>query len=100
MTDNLTELSPFPPVVSSPDDKRIVFQHTQGPLAGLYRIMGVCSEFGLKPDEALPSAAEGFEVAGTVIEFASLVRDTGRWALYRELIPFEKPQKGFDERQV
>ena len=93
----MTEL---PPLVSSPDDKRIVFQHTRGPLAGLYRIMGVCSEFNLKPDEALPSSAEGFEVAGTVIEFASLVRDTGRWALYRELLPFGKPQKTFHEGQV
>ena len=93
-------MAEFPPLVSSPDDKRIVFQHTQGPLAGLYRIMGVCSEFGLSPDEPLPSCAEGFEAAGAVIEFASLVRDRGRWALYRELIAFEKPQKAFDGRQV
>ena len=77
--------------------KRIVFQHTKGPLAGLYAIMGLTSDFGLKEGQALPQEAEGFEAQGRLITFAGLVKVTPRYALYREPLKFGKP---FDERQI
>lgn len=72
---------------------RIVFQHTKGPLAGLYAIMGLSTDFG---SDTLPTTAEGFEAHGQVISLAGLVKVTPRYALYRE--PLSK--ETFDERQI
>lgn len=85
-------------ITTAPTVKRIVFQHTQGPHAGLFAIMGLTSDFGLKPDENLPGHAEGFEAHGRVIPFAGLVKVTSRYALYRE--PLKFGEKSFDRRQV
>jgi hypothetical protein len=79
---------------------RIVFEHTQGPYAGLLGIMGLISDFGLPSDQPLPEYAEGFEAQGRVITFAGLVKVTPRYALYREPFPFGKIQKDFDPNQV
>jgi hypothetical protein len=78
--------------------KRIVFEHTQGRLAGLIAIMGLTDQFGLEEGQALPTEAEGFEAQGRVIPFAGLIKVTPKYALYRE--PMEFGRKEFDPRQV
>lgn len=86
--------------VADAPSKRIVFQHVHGPLTGLYAIMGLTDQFGLKPGQALPTEAEGFEAQGRVVEFAGLVKVTNRYALYREPLEFGgKKSRGFDARQ-
>jgi hypothetical protein len=66
--------------------KRIVFQHTRGPLTGLYSILGLTTDLGLTADEVIPAIAEGFESQGQLIEVAGLVKVTTRYALFRQPI--------------
>ena len=63
---------------------RIVFEHTQGPHAGLFEIMGTMSQLKEHPEDPLPTYAEGFEAQGRVITLASLVRVKRHCAIYRE----------------
>ncbi len=67
-----------------PIEKRIVFEHTRGPLKGLREIMGPVSDLLSNPEDILPDHAAGFEAQGRLIEFASLVEVKKSFALYRE----------------
>ncbi len=64
---------------------RIVFEHTRGPYPGLLQIMGLTSELIPDAGDTLPSGAEGFEALDRLIDFASLIKVTRTYALYREL---------------
>ena len=87
------------PPLSPEQDKRVLFQHTTGPLAGLHAIMGCVSGLGLKPGQILPTEATNFTAQGRTIPFASLVKVTPRYVLYREPLEFGKPARGFDRSQ-
>lgn len=67
-------------------EKRIVFEHRQGPHAGLVQIMGLVSELGVSEGEPMPATAEGFEALERVVEFASLVEVKRSYVLYRETL--------------
>ena len=95
MSENTGELSISSPTV----DKVVLFQHTQGPLAGLHAIMGRVSSLGLKPEQPLPTDARNFTAQGRLIPFAGLVKVTPRYVLYREPLEFGKPARGFDRNQ-
>lgn len=64
---------------------RIVFEHTNGPLKGLYEIMGTIGQLRENPEDPLPDHAQGFEAHGRLIDFASLIKVTRSYALYREI---------------
>jgi len=75
----------------APKDKRLVIEHTEGPLKGLFRICGIISD---KPVTALQGPLSvGAEAH--IIQFASLIRVHPRWAHYRELI--ETPTGKFSD---
>lgn len=69
-----------------PQTKRIVVQHTQGPLAGLWRIMGTTAEFRKGKRGPLPAFVEPVDFV-THKGAASLVVSKPRYVLYRELMP-------------
>lgn len=79
-------------------DKRVVFQPTQG---GVAQIVGALDE-GAKP----PVGLGPFETQGRIVEFASLIKVTPRYVLYREVM-HERPKNhlghvtggGFDQAQ-
>lgn len=87
------------PPLSPTTDKRVVFQHTTGPHAGLHAIMGCVSGLGIKEGQTLPTEAKGFVAQGRTIPFASLVKVTRAYVLYREPMTFGKPARGFDRSQ-
>jgi len=95
MSENTEELS----ILSPGQDKHVLFQHVTGPYAGLVAIMGRVSSLGLKPGQILPAEATGFVAQGRTIAFASLVKVTNRYVLYREPLQFGKPARGFDRSQ-
>ena len=95
MTWNNYELPPL----SFREDKLVLFQHTTGPHAGLYSIMGRVSNLGLKEGQSLPTDARNFTAQGRTIPFAGLVKVTPRYVLYREPLEFGKPARGFDRSQ-
>lgn len=71
----------FPPLGDG-NEKRLVLEHMQGPMAGLYQIVGT-----IRGD--IPQQIQGpFTVAGNPnpIEFASLIKVKERWVLYREVM--------------
>lgn len=67
-------------------DKRIVVQHTQGPLAGLWRIMGRTSDLKAGKPGPLPHFVEPVDFLDHQ-GACSLVRSKPRYVLYRELMP-------------
>lgn len=67
-------------------EKRIVFEHTNGPLKGLREIMGTISQLKDDPEGPLPDHAEGFEAQGRFIEFASLIEARRHCMIYREAL--------------
>ena len=74
-----TETPLFPALVPLP--KRIVLQHTVGPLAGLFRIVGTNEGF---PDGLPPACVDGVDLIdheGT----CSLLKVKPRYLLYREV---------------
>ena len=77
-------LQPVPYMERNWPEKRIVFEHTQGPHQGLKEIMGLGKDMGAGP--ILPTSAEGFEAQERVIEFASLVRVERTYILFREAL--------------
>ena len=87
------------PPLSFKEDKLVLFQHTAGPLTGLYSIMGRVSSLGIKPGQTLPTDARNFTAQGRTIPFASLVKVTPTYVLYREPLKFGKPARGFDRNQ-
>ena len=89
---------PMMPAISR-EVKRIVFEHTQGKLAGIPAIMGLTSDFGLEPGKPLPDHAEGFEAHGRLIPFAGLIKVTNRYALYREPLLFGNQTSFHSEQQ-
>ena len=86
MSDNLSSgKSPISPDPSLRHPLRVVFEHTNGPRAGLLQIMGLTSDLGASAITPPPSSAEKFQAGGRQIDFASLVKVTRTYALYREL---------------
>ena len=90
MSENAPE-SPLQAAALSPEpDKRVIFEHTNGPLKGLRAIMGARSR-------PLPDHAKGFEAQGRQVAFASLIKVEQRYALYREA-PLQSDGKHFPQR--
>ena len=95
----MDQTTPELPILSPAQDKRVVFAHTTGPLAGLHTIMGRVSSLGLKEGQPLPTDAKNFTAQGRAIPFAGLVKVTPRFVLYHEPLAFGKPVRGFDKGQ-
>lgn len=70
--------------------KRVVFEPTQGPRKGLPHILGT-----LEDETQPPEFLNGFHEGGRRIEFASLIKVTPRFVLYREVSP--KPTGRFGQ---
>ena len=83
------------------EPKRLVIEHTDGPLKGLFRIVGLTPE-------PPPSGIHGpLSIGGEehIIEFASLIKVHPRWCHYRELFKpslerFNEPLKDFHPDQI
>ena len=94
-----------PAVITSGDklekEKRLVLEHTDGPLKGLFRIISVLAQ---EP----PSGIYGpLSIGGEshIVEFASLIEVHPRWCHYRELFKpalehFNEPLKNNHPNQV
>ncbi len=80
------------PVLETPtaQPKRILLEHTNGPLKGLRGIMEV-------KESPLPDCAQNFTAHVRQIAFASLVKVELRYALYREA-PLQSDGKHFPQR--
>ena len=68
-------------IVSMPNNLRIVFEHTEGPFAGLFQIGGHSDEFAGQP---LPSILAGFTALGRQVASAKMVKINERYVHYRE----------------
>lgn len=78
-------------------DKRIVLQHTQGPLKGVHEILGLRSDLAGPPPEVMPS---GVTHRGRVITGASLLKVTRTHWLYSEFFNWGRKTNGFNPAQV
>lgn len=79
-------------------DKRIIFEHTQGPLKGICEIIALMSQI---PDGKLPEVlVAGDTTRGRAITGASLLKVTRTYALYREFFDWGHKTDGFHAAQV
>lgn len=83
MPDNTLEMMPD----ATNRNQRIVLQHTTGPFAGGFQIMGYSDEFGT---QLPPTLTDVFDISpGARKGRASLIKSTPRYLLYRELVALE-----------
>lgn len=68
-----------------PESRRVVVVETQGPHAGMTRIIGY---FDTADPGAVPEYVANFlGIGDRHVEFASLIKATPRYVLYRETFP-------------
>ena len=82
LTEQTTPELPALPEVKS--HKKLVLEHTQGSLKGIFRIFG-CSDVGYPTELPPMHIGNDAEVGRNPIEFASLIAVRPRWVHYREV---------------